>query len=1611
MSLKWELPVRVTVGVLLLGSGTARAEPAVRSVSAAVRDMRAARAALVRRLADRAKADDAKEAASDFHLTLDEGADRDELQVLFRRRGGKWLTGEAVVPYWRQETQVEKFSFLHRGGAAATTRDKFVYRVDPAGLNLADGRLTGTAEGVFRLDWLREERMVPGGRALFTVDGRWSLMDRWRIVDHRRPMRQRFALRAEVLPDTFDFALLLHGGIDGKASHLRFRLPQTPWRPPTIAAPRWNAAVHEADTSGLRYDHGALSGSLLVRYVPDPWYPKQVHHVKYTLSGKAAGGWFDGEFQAVVTGKKDIKIVGQSRGRTARTGPREWHGAVTGRAGWTVEGRYEASGDMGRSSGRASGVMIRPSTEIARLLQSPASPKAKEPTAALLETVTEAGRLYGQIRALRIAMEHYPHPVESALGQTRLPAPQWTGEEADLHATTAYVRSVRKLIGGSAPVGLGARGRADQSDPLFGPYYSSTPLAGEPSALPPEQAKAGPQRWQHIARWRVLGPFPQVRGRDLDTPALPDLVPAAGTGYTVRPAELGRDYHPPADGLLRWETVPSQADGTLRPPAWTWRRKRVGGRRSEEFVLERSDTPGRADTFWYAASEVVSPTARQVHMGLSAHDHAKLWINDRLVWVDEQREWGHRSGAVAVIHASLRKGVNRLLVRCRDDRGSSWVRVHVCTRGMPSGNPPIHGPAPPPGREKVAGLAGDYIHCYPSADPPLAWDVDKGINVLWRTPLAVARGHGTGVSGGGQSVLVPSALPPLLVTGGKILANLKPHALVCLDAETGKELWRRESNVLQLLDRADFAAWARADDAERLALLKNHNVLSKKAKSLDGLRGGPPASDGEHVYVLYDTGVAACYDLAGKRKWMVPTHMAGASMVLAEDRLVLEGAAPDGRNRGIATHPLAALGVATGRAVWTAAARGAHAGRGHLLRLTHGRTRRDVLLTRTWEAIDVGTGEVLPCRAGPEQWNWDGVWQGGDTLYSTFENGSTAVRFWIDADGQIGSRMLWRRQRHHAFVAGGPGGTVSDGKLLYALRLVPEHAKHCPAYALSLDFLEPATGNQVGWLNPVLRGTNRRMSPVMAGEYLFLADSRGGPHSGGEPPERRITVLRRGRLPEVACDSPAPNNAANPVFDGKRMYVVLGDEIVCVAVTTPEGKRYQDEQLAKTLLERIYREPDMGSPTVIAPIRDADVPAATPVVKLVPGDAITGCLVAGPFPEHEDGAIPASLVPQTRLPRIGDGLTIAGVTRRFQPLDRQAVATDTSFHNDGRLDDWQLRVTRRKIDVAALAGPDPNGVLYLHTILDNPRARLVLSMIEAPGMVAWLGGRKVALGEPIRLDAGLYPLLIRVRPNAFRRKKPQEPVDVREALDAGALRDVNWPVKWTVFGPMPKAAGQLKADQLAAVSAAVTLGRTTFPARKLPSTGGPVDLTRLLGIPKDGKAVRVPSDLTAYCFAEVDCPAEGKLIVNASADWFMTWHVDGKRVYSTLRGGNARAATMATAHTFAVEVTKGKHVLAVGVQPGSKGWSLTSIGGLATGGTSGLESKFPAPGGVRAAEEEHRASPSFLEADDPSAVRAVWLEQVRRSRPQLKWVARILPGTEYARKATRYLDALKKEDK
>jgi len=79
--------------------------------------------------------------------------------------------------------------------------------------------------------------------------------------------------------------------------------------------------------------------------------------------------------------------------------------------------------------------------------------------------------------------------------------------------------------------------------------------------------------------------------------------------------------------------------------------------------------------------------------------------------------------------------------------------------------------------ERVIHFRNNGTGAYPDADPPLEWSVTKNVKWHWHTPVL------------GKTISGP------LVVGERIVTLASPMIIVCLDKNTGKELWRREKHL------------------------------------------------------------------------------------------------------------------------------------------------------------------------------------------------------------------------------------------------------------------------------------------------------------------------------------------------------------------------------------------------------------------------------------------------------------------------------------------------------------------------------------------------------------------------------------------------------------------------------------------------------------------------------------------------------------------------------------------------------------------------------------------------------------------------------------------------
>jgi outer membrane protein assembly factor BamB len=166
----------------------------------------------------------------------------------------------------------------------------------------------------------------------------------------------------------------------------------------------------------------------------------------------------------------------------------------------------------------------------------------------------------------------------------------------------------------------------------------------------------------------------------------------------------------------------------------------------------------------------------------------------------------------------------------------------------------------------------------------------------------------------------------------------------------------------------------------------------------------------------------------------------------------------------------------------------------------------------------------------------------------------------------------------------------------------------------------------------------------------------------------------------------------------------------------------------------------------------------------------------------------------------------------------------------------------------------------------------------------------------------------------------REPFDVAMLLASNRLMGVKWPETWQVFGPLPKTVEPVEPEALKTIPAALDVENVRYTGRPLSVVQEYLNLGRHF--------IKFGQNHAAYVMGRINCPQAGKLVVNASADRWMEWYLDGEPVYSTLASGNGAPARQLTAHTFSVDVSRGEHVLAVFVRSGGGGWTLKSVGGL-----------------------------------------------------------------------------------
>jgi outer membrane protein assembly factor BamB len=483
-----------------------------------------------------------------------------------------------------------------------------------------------------------------------------------------------------------------------------------------------------------------------------------------------------------------------------------------------------------------------------------------------------------------------------------------------------------------------------------------------------------------------------------------------------------------------------------------------------------------------------------------------------------------------------------------------------------------------PTPEHPVGWRGDGTGRYPAAVPPLAWSRHKTAdgfdtkNIIWTARMP------------GPSVATP------IIVGDRIFATAEINDLICIDKKTGHILWIRSNSEFEGMKPQEqqasrglsetslplVAELARtnetlvtalnsgtAEDIETLVAKKkdlsrrmyNSLIIADRKKyrrdwnqGVFGFSGPTPTSDGKHVCVFFTTGIAACYDLDGNRKWIDfgsgsgSEHGNFASPLLINNRFVVWA----GEMRGYE--------VETGKIVFNNTA-------------LKGNTYGSLFRIRTgneWVAA-FQSGYFTRISDGKPIW---GQQVFGDSVATP-----------IVEDGKI---FAWvgfpRKASDRGFYAFPIPAATSDTPLTpaYAFKidwkseeLLEDKGPHLydraytasPLYvdgliyqitqAGGLTVNDAATGQlvyrKVLKIHPFIEDwdfAGASASPTLAGGYIYLMDNQGATII--MKPGRTYEEVAQNMLETESDGKHQEQTLATPVFEGTRMYYRTQREIFCI---------------------------------------------------------------------------------------------------------------------------------------------------------------------------------------------------------------------------------------------------------------------------------------------------------------------------------------------------------------------------------------------------------------------------------------------------------------------------------
>ncbi len=442
--------------------------------------------------------------------------------------------------------------------------------------------------------------------------------------------------------------------------------------------------------------------------------------------------------------------------------------------------------------------------------------------------------------------------------------------------------------------------------------------------------------------------------------------------------------------------------------------------------------------------------------------------------------------------------------------------------------------------DDYVGFRTDGTGEYPDANPVITWSAEE--HVLWATEMPDRS----------------NSLPTII--GDRVFTLSDPAELLCLDKSTGEILWQVSSNPADIASaeecadleektaeynrlRGELARIGRdlrelrgqlQDDPENAELKARYDELNTRrqeiapqvqalaqtwyvrppAHNYTGYSSATPITDGEHVWVVFGTGIAACYDMDGRRVWgrfieKPPNDWGHSSTpVLADGKLILH------------INVMRALDPLTGEEIWAQPDAGWKWGTPWVEDIG-GDT---VIFTCRGDAVRAEDGQILTSGLGVLEWGSGPIVEDGVLYYIDNQNRkvSYAYRLPESTTAPFEPELLWTAEPNENRYYASP--IVADG-LIYAI------TRHN-----LLTCLDAATGEIVYEQDLQMGKGDVFASLVLAGDYLMATHENG-----------TTVVFEPGReFVEVARNQLGDMVRSTPVFDGDRMYIRGYEKLWCI---------------------------------------------------------------------------------------------------------------------------------------------------------------------------------------------------------------------------------------------------------------------------------------------------------------------------------------------------------------------------------------------------------------------------------------------------------------------------------